>query len=257
MGDEGLAYGAACVGAMERDPQGARQMAATPLAHVFLGPDCEPTQIERALSDCGLSARSTRDIAGEAARLLADGHVVARCTGRMEYGPRALGNRSILYRPDDVSVNDWLNQRLDRTEFMPFAPATPLEWVDEMYEDARAVEHAAQFMTVTRDCTPWARRHCPGVVHCDGTARPQYVRAAVSPGFHAILHEFRRLTNLPGVINTSFNIHEEPIVCTPQDAVRAFLAGGLDYLILGDAIVRHPALEAKASSGSPQRGVRA
>lgn len=253
MGDEGLAYGAASVGAMELDAEGARQLAATPLEHVFLGPDCEPAQIERALAESGLSARSLRDVAGEAARLLAAGHVVARCTGRMEYGPRALGNRSILYRPDDVSVNDWLNRRLDRTEFMPFAPATPLEWVDEMYEDARAVQHAAQFMTVTRDCTPWARRHCRGVVHLDGTARPQYVRADVSPGFHAILHEFRRLTGLPSLINTSFNIHEEPIVCTPQDAVRAFLTGRLDYLILGDAIVRHPALDAGTSVQTPDR----
>ncbi len=139
-------------------------------------------------------------------------------------------------------MNDWLNKRLMRTEFMPFAPMTPIEIINEMYERAESVRHAAQFMTVTRDCTAAGRASCPGVVHIDGTARPQYVTADAAPEVHRILSEFRQLTGLPSVINTSFNIHEEPIVGSARDAVRAFLKGHLDYLALGDHLIEHPAL---------------
>jgi len=174
----------------------------------------------------------------------------------MEYGPRALGNRSILYRPDDPSVNDWLNQRLHRTEFMPFAPATPMELISEMYEGAESVRHTAQFMTITRNCTPKAKQTCGGVVHVDGTARPQYVSAENAPEFHRIIKAYHCLTGLPCVINTSFNIHEEPIVCTPKDAVRAFLEGHLDYLALGDYLIKNPAPESETPvDGRDRRSV--
>ena len=158
----------------------------------------------------------------------------------MEYGPRALGNRSILYRPDDPSVNDWLNERLKRTEFMPFAPATPIGLISRMYERAETVRHAAQFMTVTRQCTAEAKKSCAGVVHVDGTARPQYVVPEIAPSYHRIITEFHRLTGMPSIINTSFNIHEEPIVRTAKDAVRAFLVGHLDYLAIGDYLIKNP-----------------
>ena len=242
MGDEGLAYGAACAGALKLDRVRALELAGTPVKDVYLGNDLPPADIEEALAAEGLLEAPTPEIEVEVAKRLAAGHVVARCAGRMEYGPRALGNRSILYRPDDPSVNDWLNKRLTRTEFMPFAPMTPIEIIDEMYERAESVRHAAQFMTMTRDCTPAGRASCPGVVHIDGTARPQYVTADASPEMHRILSEFRQLTGLPSVINTSFNIHEEPIVGSARDAVRAFLKGHLDYLALGDHLIEHPAM---------------
>jgi carbamoyltransferase len=240
MGDEGLAYGAACVGALEMDPRGALKMAETPVPDVYLGSNCDRKTIEEALGAEDLLTAPSPEIEKEVAEKLARGHVVARCAGRMEYGPRALGNRSILYRPDDPSVNDWLNQRLNRTEFMPFAPATPIESISEMYSGGESVRHAAQFMTITRDCTTRAKQSCSGVVHVDGTARPQYVSPENAPEFHRIITEFRERTGLPCVINTSFNIHEEPIVCTPGDAVRAFLEGHLDYLALGDYLVENP-----------------
>ena len=105
------------------------------------------------------------------------------------------------------------------------------------------VRDAARFMTVTLDCTAKMRDACPGVVHLDGTARPQVVDAETAPDFHAILRAYHARTGLPALINTSFNLHEEPIVCTPEDAVRAFLEGRIDYLAIGDRLVSHPAIE--------------
>jgi carbamoyltransferase len=95
-------------------------------------------------------------------------------------------------------------------------------------------------MTITFHCTPWMRRHMPGVVHIDGTARPELVRKDRKPGYYKILEAFHRRTGLPAVINTSFNMHEEPIVCSAGDCVRAFLEGNLDYLAIGPHLVKHP-----------------
>ena len=99
---------------------------------------------------------------------------------------------------------------------------------------------AAQFMTITFDCTDFMRRTCPAAVHIDGTARPQLVRQEVNPSFYRILQEYWRLSGIPSIINTSFNMHEEPIVNSPSDAIRAFLKGNLDYLAIGDCLVKHP-----------------
>ena len=163
----------------------------------------------------------------------------------MEYGPRALGNRSILYRPDSPSVNDWLNERLKRTEFMPFAPSTLAEDAASYFVGIEGAENTARFMTITFDCTEVMKKSCPGVVHIDGTARPQIVHAHDNPDYHRIISEFKRLTGLSCVVNTSFNIHEEPIVCTPEDAIRAFKTGHLDVLAIGPYIAINPAIAAK------------
>jgi carbamoyltransferase len=158
----------------------------------------------------------------------------------MEYGPRALGNRSILFHTGDVSVNDWLNELLRRTEFMPFAPSSLWEATDRLYENYRGGEDTARFMTTTFQCTPWMREHCPGVIHLDNTARPQLVRREDNPSYHALIKAYERLSGIPAIVNTSFNIHEEPIVRTADDALRAFLDSSLDYLQLGPFIARGP-----------------
>ena len=137
-------------------------------------------------------------------------------------------------------MNRWLNQRLGRTEFMPFAPVTTWEARERCYLGLAGAEHAAEFMTVTFDCTDWMKANCPAAVHVDGTARPQLVRREKNPGYHAILTEYEALSGIPCLINTSFNMHEEPIVCTPRDAVRAFLLGRIDALALGPYLVEHP-----------------
>ena len=171
------------------------------------------------------------------ARLLAAGKVVARFHGEAEYGPRALGHRSILSQATDPGINDWLNRRLQRTEFMPFAPVTLNEYRHDCYIDIDRVASAARFMTVTCDCTESMRSQSPAAVHVDGTARPQLVRRSDNPDLHAMLTAYHELTGIPSLINTSFNMHEEPMVCTPADAVRAFRAGRLDALAIGPFLV--------------------
>lgn len=249
MTDCGLAVGAALALCVD-DPAGtAMQRQHDVIRDVYCGPEYSSSEIEAALQRSGLEYTRSAVIEGEIAGLLAQGHVVARFAGRMEYGPRALGNRSILYQPADPSVNDWLNKDLRRTEFMPFAPATLVEHAGDSYHNIERAADSARFMTVTYDCTDEMKRTCAGVVHVDGTARPQLVHRQASPSFHAIIEEFHRLTGVPTVINTSFNMHEEPIVCSPDDAIRAFSLGHLDFLAIGDFMV--------PSREPPRRAVRA
>jgi carbamoyltransferase len=241
MGDGGCGTGAAMLAARENGGAAALMQ---PVADVYWGPSFSSGEITDALRRSQLPFTEYTPIEPKIAALIAAGKVVARFNGRMEYGPRALGNRSILYHAKEPAVNQWLNQRLGRTEFMPFAPATLYEKRHECYRDVTGGEHAAQFMTLTFDCTEKMKKDSPAAVHVDGTARPQLVTAESNPSFHRIISEYHRLTGIPSVINTSFNMHEEPIVCTPDDAIRAFLQGNLDYLAIGDFLVAHPALRA-------------
>ncbi|MFQ5718409.1 MAG: carbamoyltransferase [Acidobacteriota bacterium] len=257
MSDEGMPVGAALSGYY--DHGATRTDRPLCFEHVYLGPRFDDDAIEAALRKQGVTAEKHVDVEKEIARLLADGWVVARFAGRMEYGPRALGNRSILYQPTDPSVNDWLNEGLQRTEFMPFAPMTLAEEASRCYLNMQGAERTARFMTITFVCSDWMKASCPGVVHVDGTARPQIVRQQDNPAVHAILVEFLRLTGLPSIINTSFNMHEEPIVCTPDDAIRAFKLGHLDYLAIGSFVAANPVpidrpRRALAADGTARRG---
>ena len=234
MGDGGCGTGAALLRFAGNERLNER------LPDVYLGPGHDAGAMVHAITRARLPLERHADIETKIAALIAEGKVVARFNGRMEYGPRALGNRSILYHACEPEVNQWLNQRLGRTEFMPFAPATLFEERHACYQNIDGAEYAAQFMTVTFDCTEWMRRTSPAAVHVDGTARPQLVTKSSNPSFHRILTEYHRLTGIPSIINTSFNMHEEPIVCSPDDAVRAFLRGNLDYLAMGDYLIEHP-----------------
>jgi carbamoyltransferase len=208
--------------------------------HVYLGPEYDDNDIQRELEKQEIAATYCEDIEPEIARLLADGAVVARFDGRMEYGPRALGNRSILYQATDATVNTWLNAALKRTEFMPFAPIVNEEHASHCFLNMQGAENTARFMTITFMCTPWMVENCPGVVHVDYTARPQIVRQQDNPSVHKILSEYYDLTGIRCLINTSFNMHEEPIVCSPYDAVRSFMTGALDYLAIGNWLAKNP-----------------
>ncbi|MFW6193271.1 MAG: carbamoyltransferase C-terminal domain-containing protein, partial [Gemmatimonadota bacterium] len=260
MGDEGLSPGAAW--ALHDGREGAPP-AAERLPDVYLGPSYDESEMEAALEAGGLSYTRSRRPEEAVAEKLAEGSVVARFAGRMEFGPRALGNRSILYQPTDPTAQDWLNERLDRTEFMPFAPAVLLEEADRCFEGLDGARDTARFMTITFDCTPWMRENCPGVVHVDGTARPQLVDRDGNPSFWKIIDAYRRRTGLPAIVNTSFNMHEEPIVCSPDDAIRAFKASELDYLSMGPFLAETVAergegagrRESDASAGRPASGV--
>jgi carbamoyltransferase len=239
MTDEGLGVGAALATYHKKahdkyDPE------FVAMEHVYLGPEFSDEEIRTCLESNGVAATRHEHIEPVLAKLLSEGAVVARFNGKMEYGPRALGNRTIFYQPTDPTVSYWLNDALKRTEFMPFAPVTLAEYADECYKGIDGCANTARFMTMTFDCTPWMAKSCPGVVHVDNTARPQLVSEKDNPSNYRLLREYQKLTGLPTLINTSFNMHEEPIVCTPYDAVRAFKLGHLDYLAIGNWLCKNP-----------------
>ena len=237
MGDSGQPLGAALAALARELRRMGRRLEPKRLNHVYLGPGYEDAEIAAELERRGIACERPRDLEASVAALIHEGKVVCRFNGRMEYGPRALGNRSILYHTRDHSINDWLNKRLNRTEFMPFAPSTLIEYADQCYLNVNPSKYTAEFMTITYDCTEWMRENCPAVVHVDGTARPQLVSRESNPSYYRVIDEYRKLSGIPSIVNTSFNMHEEPIVCTPWDAARAFLASGLDYLAIGPFLV--------------------
>lgn len=241
MSDEGVPVGAALamyynLSKTKYDP------GFVTMEHVYLGQEFNNDEIKQELVKQDVEATYYDEVEPEIAGLLADGAVVARFNGKMEYGPRALGNRTILYQTTDPTVNFWMNDALTRTEFMPFAPVVMAEHAQKCFKNIKGAENTARFMTITFDCTEWIEKSCPGVVHIDNTARPQLVTEKDNPSMYGILAEYYKITGLPLLINTSFNMHEEPIVCTPFDAIRAFKLGHLDYLAIGNYIAKnkHP-----------------
>lgn len=235
MSDAGLSLGAGLMHLAENNG-----LKPFELDTVYFGPEFDDAAVEIELGKFdGLKVTKDPKIEDTVAKLLADGKVVARFAGRMEYGPRALGNRTIMYQATDPTVNDWLNEHLKRTEFMPFAPVTLAEKAHECYLGLEGGEYTAKFMTIAFDCTSKMKRECPGVVHIDGTARPQLIHERDNPSYYKIVKRYFELTGLSSVINTSFNMHEEPIVCTPYDAIRAFTLGHLDYLAINNFLVEN------------------
>jgi carbamoyltransferase len=187
--------------------------------------------IDKVLSAAGAVSVASRDIAGDAARLIQKGAAVATYLQRMEYGPRALGARSILAAATDHSINDRLNKRLDRTEFMPFAPVVLAERANEVFDLPSSLVYSANFMTTTCVVRPEWRERIPAIVHVDNTARPQLIRRDQNPLYYDIIARYEALTGLPAMINTSFNAHEEPIINTPDDAASALKAGRVDAIV--------------------------
>lgn len=231
MGDGGNALGGALNVAIRLEK---RQY--FDLRTVYLGPEFTAQDIEAALEQHQLPFKklSGPDKIQTTARLIAEGNIVGWFQGRMEYGPRALGARSILAEATQSSINDSLNVRLQRSEFMPFAPVTIESQAARCFQDWRPDQPASRFMTTCYLCTPLLKEKCPAVVHVDDTARPQVVFRADNPEYHDVIEAYVRLTDNPAIINTSFNHHEEPILCSPGDAARSFLRGNVDALIIGD-----------------------
>lgn len=234
MGDGGLAAGAAFE--VHSRLNGSLQPS---LAPVYLGTEINRENALLALLESNTPFEEPENLAQVVGRLLADGKVVARADGKMEYGPRALGNRTVMAPCHDPSINEWLNKKFARTEFMPFAPVILQDHAKEYFPDWDEDHIAARFMTVTYDVSELAKQKIPAAVHIDGTARPQVIRREDNPGYYDILREYYAITEVPSVINTSFNMHEEPIVRTAEDAIRAFKAAGLDALVLGPFLIRN------------------
>jgi carbamoyltransferase len=169
-------------------------------------------------------------IDGAADRLDA-GQLGAIYTGLMEYGPRALGARSILANPSRRETHDLLNQRLARSEFMPFAPVITAEKAAAVFDVNPVNAYACRFMTITCNVKPEWRQRIAAVVHIDGSARPQIVERNTNQLYYDILTAFERKSGLPVLVNTSFNVHEEPIVNKPSECVKALLDGRIDFIV--------------------------
>jgi carbamoyltransferase len=199
----------------------------------YLGPEYSQDALELALQNFGVDYEERADIEDCAADLLASGKVVGWFQGRMEFGPRALGNRSILADPRHPEMKDLLNRRIKHREsFRPFAPAILDEYVDEYFENASA----SPFMLLVFKVRPDKRQWVPATEHVDHTGRVQSVSRQANPRFWSLIEAFRRRTGIPLVLNTSFN-ENEPIVCSPEDALHCFATTKMDALVLGNFLV--------------------
>lgn len=237
-GDAGTALGAALW--VDHTQRAGRERRWS-MDHAYLGPAFDDDEIERFLSWTGVRYRRVDDVAAETAKLLADDRVIGWFQGRMEFGPRALGARSILASPIPSTMQAKLNEIKDREDFRPVAPMVledrAHEWFVPRREQAPDARLHAPFMLFVYDVRPEKADRIPAVRHVDGTARVQTVSAAQNPRVHALLTAFEALTGVPILVNTSFNTRGEPIVCTPRDAVESFWTSPLDALVIGSFIL--------------------
>ncbi|MBI4178234.1 carbamoyltransferase [bacterium] len=237
MGDGGQAAGAALDLSARRAPS---KSSPRRLRHAYFGPRMEAADIRAAIEKRNLPVREVESPELLAAKMLAAGRCVAWCRGAMEYGPRALCHRSILYQATDPTVNDWLNRKLKRSEFMPFAPVMLEEKLKDYFVDFEKCLYALEFMTITLYANERCRKEAPAIVHVDNTARPQIIKEAAQPEMYRMLTEYSKQTGLNILINTSYNMHEEPIVCTADDCVEAFLQSELDAIFLENFLLETP-----------------
>jgi carbamoyltransferase len=233
-GDDGIAIGCAYYGhlALKKAPR------SFVMKHAYLGARQAPARIEKAVQERVVrlvtNTHKSDDICREAAKLLAEGKIFGWFQGGSEFGPRALGNRSIIADPRTADIRDRLNKVVKhRQAFRPFAPIVLAERAPEIFEDYAE----SPFMLLAFRVKPEWRDRIPAIVHVDGTARLQTVTEDTNPRLHRLLKEFDALTGIPVLVNTSFNVKGEPIVETPQDALNCFLSTGMECLVLDDRLI--------------------
>jgi carbamoyltransferase len=232
-GDAGTALGAALwIDAQERG-DGARRFC---MDHAFLGPAYGDEEIEQFLHWSRLPFRRLASVADETAGILAQDKVVGWFQGRMEFGPRALGARSILASPIPATMQARLNEIKDREDFRPVAPVVLEEDVAGWFAGAQA----SPFMLFVHDVVPDKAGCIPAVRHVDGTARIQTINRRQHPLYYDLVKAFEARTGVPVLVNTSFNTRGEPIVCSPRDAVECFWTSPLDALVIGSFLLEKP-----------------
>lgn len=228
--DNGVALGAAYLMAQRAGVKTFEKM-----EHAYLGPSFSDAQVEAAIRESKLSYVRSASVAEEVAKYLHEGKIVGWLQGRMELGARALGNRSILASPVFVDMKDKLNNEVKHREnWRPFCPSLPVDDYHTYFADGAD----SNYMIVAYPVRKQFWEQIPSIVHVDGTARPQTVRKEYNSKFYDLLKEFGRLSGHPVLINTSFNIQGEPVVCTPADALRCFGGTGLDVLVMNDFILK-------------------
>jgi len=229
-GDSGLAAGAALYAYYQANPSAPIH----PLEDLYLGPEYSDAEIEDALKLRRIEYRRVDDVEEYTARQLADNRIVGWFQGRMESGPRALGARSILMSANRPENKDIINARVKfREAFRPFCPSLQWERRAEYLEKPRD----EFFMITSFTCTEGKRARVPAVVHADHTLRPQTVKQSFSPRYWNLINEFGKLTGEYLLLNSSFNVMGEPIVCHPREAIRCFYDNGIDVLVLGNHVV--------------------
>lgn len=233
--DEGVSLGAALDAYRQLCGDKTGPTAFPRMGNAFLGPEYSNARCRQALDEAGLPVRELTDdvLVQEVAQHLASGKIVAWFQGRAEIGPRALGARSILADPRDRSVLSRLNRLKGREIWRPVAPSVLAEEFSAYF----AGSFQSPFMNVATQVRPEVRAQVPAIVHVDGSARPQAIVRADAPLYWSLVDQFRRITGIPLVVNTSFNLRHEPIVHTPTQAIRSFLAGGFDVLALGNHVL--------------------
>jgi carbamoyltransferase len=211
--------------------------------HAYWGPGYSRDEICRAIDAQAIREKGyeiaelpEKEVLGRAAAIIADGKILGWFQGRSEWGPRALGNRSIVADPRRPEMKEILNRRIKHREiFRPFAPSILAEATADYFEKS----HPSPFMTMAYSVLPEKREKIPAPTHVDGTGRLQTVKREANPRYHALISAFRDLTGVPVVLNTSFN-DNEPIVCRPEEAIDCFLRTQMDALVLGDFLIIRP-----------------
>jgi len=227
--DAGTALGAATYAAQQCGDT------VQPMEDAYLGPEYSAEEIETVLKKRAVNYERCTSITDVAAELLARGEVVSWFQGRMEFGPRSLGNRSILGNPASRGTADLINAQIKyRERWRPFCPSI----LDTVAADILQTSHPSPYMTFTFDVADHWKSRIPEVVHEDGTARPQIVTARSNPRYYELLKKFAALTGIPVLLNTSLNRRGEPMVCSPEDALNMFYGSELQILGIGDYLVR-------------------
>jgi carbamoyltransferase len=230
-GDAGTSLGAALwIDARER---GFSQRSVWRMDHAFLGPQFSDRDIEEFLQQAKVRYRRAADLSSEVAELLMQNKVIGWFQGRMEFGPRALGARSILASPLEASMQQRLNQIKDREDFRPVAPVVLEEQAAEWFVNGAV----SPYMTFVYDVRRDKEGKIPAVRHVDGTARIQTINRSQNPAYYDLIQAFGKRSGVPVLINTSFNTRGEPVVCTPRDALESFFTTPLDALAIGSFIV--------------------
>ncbi|MFP3987766.1 carbamoyltransferase C-terminal domain-containing protein [Streptomyces sp. E11-3] len=238
--DTGIVIGAA-VQAWVSHPDSADKKKSAPRVTPYLGPEYDDSTIEQALREFGdrveWSRLSDDAVVDQVAKLLTEKVVIGWYEGRIEHGPRALGHRSILANPNFPDIKDVINTRVKHREpFRPFAPIVLESDAPKIFEMGRKTR--SPYMTFVFPVRPEFHDVLPGATHVDGTSRVQTITDQDTPRLAALLRRFTALTDVPCLLNTSFNVAGEPIVCTPADALKCFLGTEIDYLMLGNYLVR-------------------
>jgi len=201
----------------------------------YLGPGFSSDEIKNQLDHAKITYKYKKEIALEGAKLISQGKIIGWFQGRMEFGPRALGNRSILADPRIPKMKEILNNRVKQREnFRPYAPSVLIENYKEWFEG----NHPSPFMLLVSKVKTSKKSLIPAIVHVDGTARVQTVNKTTNPLFWQLINHFKNITGIPMVLNTSFNLRGEPIVCSIKDALHCFFTSGMDYLILGNYLIK-------------------